>query len=53
MNLFLVVGAAALLPAAPPDYTRDVKPLLAKACVGCHGPDKQRASLRLDTAAAI
>jgi mono/diheme cytochrome c family protein len=53
MNLLLVAGAVALLPAAPADYSRDVKPLLAKACVGCHGPDKQRASLRLDTAAGI
>jgi mono/diheme cytochrome c family protein len=34
------------------DYLRDVKPILTKNCVGCHGPDKQRGSLRLDTAAA-
>jgi hypothetical protein len=53
MNLFLVAGAVALAPAASADYARDVKPLLAKACTGCHGPDKQRASLRLDTAAGI
>ncbi|HEV3263094.1 MAG TPA: DUF1549 domain-containing protein, partial [Gemmataceae bacterium] len=41
------VGAAELV-----DYVRDVKPILAKNCTACHGPDKQRSGLRLDTAAA-
>jgi hypothetical protein len=35
------------------DFTREVKPILDKHCVGCHGPDKQRASLRTDTARAL
>jgi mono/diheme cytochrome c family protein len=35
------------------DYLRDVKPLLARRCVVCHGPAKQKAGLRLDTAAAM
>ncbi|HZT82316.1 MAG TPA: PSD1 and planctomycete cytochrome C domain-containing protein [Gemmataceae bacterium] len=39
------------LAAEPADYLRDVKPILARHCAACHGPDKQRASLRLDTAA--
>ena len=30
------------------DFLRDVKPILDKACVGCHGLEKQRAGLRLD-----
>jgi Protein of unknown function (DUF1549)/Protein of unknown function (DUF1553)/Planctomycete cytochrome C len=30
-----------------------VKPILAQHCVKCHGPDKQRGGLRLDTAAAV
>jgi len=34
------------------DYTRDVKPLLAKHCVDCHGAKLPRGKLRLDTAAA-
>lgn len=34
------------------DYLRDVKPLLAKHCVSCHGAEKPRGGLRLDTAAA-
>ncbi len=32
----------------PVDFDRDVKPILAKHCVSCHGPDKQRGDLRLD-----
>lgn len=37
---------------APVDYTRDVKPLLARHCVDCHGEKLPRGKLRLDTAAA-
>jgi mono/diheme cytochrome c family protein len=44
-------------PPAPPtarevDYARQVKPLLTRHCVGCHGAARPRAGLRLDTAAA-
>jgi hypothetical protein len=43
------------VPAPPPrervDYARDVQPILAKNCVSCHGPDKQRGGLRLDRGA--
>jgi hypothetical protein len=35
------------------DFARDVQPILAKHCLTCHGPDKQKNGLRLDTAAAI
>ncbi len=34
------------------DYLRDIKPMLAKHCVACHGATRPRARLRLDTAAA-
>ena len=34
------------------DYTRDIKPILTKRCITCHGAEKQRSSLRLDTAKA-
>src|SRR6516162_4690005 len=34
------------------DYVRDVKPVLAKHCTSCHGAQKQRSGLRLDTAKA-
>ena len=32
----------------PVDFAREVRPVLAERCFGCHGPDKQQASLRLD-----
>jgi mono/diheme cytochrome c family protein len=35
------------------DYARDVKPVLMKHCVGCHGALKQESALRVDTAALL
>lgn len=32
----------------PVDYARDIKPLLARHCGGCHGAKKQEGGLRLD-----
>src|SRR5579885_2624793 len=43
-----LVGSATA--ADPPDYTPDVKPVLTKHCLSCHGPEKQRSGSRLDTA---
>ncbi len=34
------------------DFVRDVEPILVKRCSECHGPDQQKAGLRLDTRAA-
>jgi mono/diheme cytochrome c family protein len=30
------------------DFARDVRPILASSCYACHGPEKQKAGLRLD-----
>ena len=30
-------------------FRQNVKPLLQKYCVDCHGPDKQKGDMRLDT----
>ena len=30
------------------DYTREVRPILANRCFGCHGPRQQQSGLRLD-----
>ena len=32
-----------------PNFERDVKPILAKLCYSCHGAEKQKGKLRLDT----
>jgi mono/diheme cytochrome c family protein len=34
------------------EYARTIKPLLAAQCVSCHGVERPKAGLRLDTAAA-
>ncbi|MDB6071275.1 MAG: hypothetical protein JWL81_2446 [Verrucomicrobiales bacterium] len=45
----LVLTAIQPTPAAPPDYTAQIKPLLRQRCYACHGALKQKADLRLDT----
>ncbi|MBY0524613.1 MAG: PSD1 and planctomycete cytochrome C domain-containing protein [Gemmataceae bacterium] len=32
------------------EFKRDIQPMLARACVSCHGPGKSKAGLRLDRA---
>ncbi len=34
-------------------YTTDIKPMFEKSCVGCHGPEKAKGKLRLDTLPAV
>lgn len=44
-----------LLPSpasAAVDYLREIKPILARDCVKCHGATQQKGGLQLDTAAA-
>jgi mono/diheme cytochrome c family protein len=51
--LSVVLSLAVTVRAAEPeDYLRDVKPILQRRCYACHGALKQKAGLRLDTAAA-
>ena len=42
---------AKLPPAAttPVDFVRDIQPLFAARCLNCHGPEKQKGELRLDS----
>jgi hypothetical protein len=57
--LFSVAGLAARVSAAEPDaagiefFERKVRPLLAENCYTCHGEEKQKNHLRLDSPAAI
>jgi mono/diheme cytochrome c family protein len=45
----LVAQAQPQHPAsAKVDYEKDVQPLLAQNCYGCHGPEVQQSGLRLD-----
>lgn len=39
-------GAA---PLSAVDFQRDIEPIFQKHCVKCHGPEKQKGKLRLDT----
>jgi len=39
--------------AAKIDFDRDVRPILASHCVGCHGPSKQKGGFRLDDRKAL
>lgn len=53
--VLLVLGVlrSGSLPAAPVDFNRDIRPLLASRCFSCHGPDakERQADLRLDVEA--
>ena len=39
--------------AAPPDFQKDIQPLMTKYCVECHGASKPKAGVRLDSYDAI
>lgn len=56
LSIFLASIAAAVAclgaagPASVPDFTREVRPILADHCFACHGPDEKarKGGLRLD-----
>src|SRR5579872_291595 len=35
------------------DYAADIKPILARHCTSCHGSEKQKSGLRLDSVSAV
>jgi hypothetical protein len=35
------------------DFAKQIKPLLERSCIACHGPDKQRSGFRVDSREAI
>ncbi|MEQ8790155.1 MAG: PSD1 and planctomycete cytochrome C domain-containing protein [Pirellulaceae bacterium] len=43
-------GELACADEQPVDYLRDVKPIFARHCTKCHGPEKRQSGLRLDAA---
>jgi Planctomycete cytochrome C len=34
-------------------YSKDIKPMFEKSCIKCHGPEKQKGKLRLDSLDAV
>ena len=61
LTLSLAVAHATIDPAKLPPtskqtgvtFEKDIKPLFEVSCAKCHGTEKQKAKLRLDTVAAI
>lgn len=53
--LLAPIGFAATSVAAPLEFNRDIRPILADTCFACHGPDPaaRKAGLRLDTEAGF
>src|ERR1051325_6945161 len=50
------VDVSKLPPAATKQgvtYDKDIKPIFEKTCFKCHGPEKQKAKLRVDSLAAV
>src|SRR5262245_31001873 len=45
----LLLSLPCLKAADSVDFTKDIKPILELHCVKCHGPEKPRGKLRLDT----
>jgi len=51
-KVWLICIFASLPLTAAVDYERDVKPIFARSCVGCHGQKLQSSGFRLDDPAA-
>jgi hypothetical protein len=51
--LALVGSASMAADPTPPDYARQIKPLLKGRCYACHGALEHKAGLRLDTGVSI
>src|SRR5215469_7891549 len=42
-------GAARVYADAKVDFAKDIQPIFQQSCVKCHGPEKQKGDLRLDS----
>ena len=47
--LLLAFAFGGLANGADVDFKKDIAPVIQKSCLECHGPQKQKADLRLDT----
>ena len=50
--VLVLTGSAVGAPQEQVKFNRDVRPILSQNCFSCHGPAKQKAGLRLDSAEA-
>ena len=51
--LLAIVGARGVHAEDKVDFARQIQPILREACLDCHGPEKQKGKLRLDTREAL
>ncbi len=52
--LGILLGQSASTPVVEgPDYLREIKPILTRRCVACHGVLQQKSGLRVDTASGL
>jgi mono/diheme cytochrome c family protein len=51
--LALALASGLSRAAEPVNFAREVQPILERACVQCHGPEKQKGKLRLDSGEAL
>lgn len=49
----LLLASIGLSAADTPTYAKHIQPILADRCYSCHGPEKQKGELRLDSVEAI
>lgn len=51
--LILIIALFSAIPGDEAFFEANVRPVLARHCIKCHGPEKQSGGLRLDSAAAL
>jgi hypothetical protein len=51
-SLIVAISLVGQSVSAAVDFAKEIEPILIKRCSECHGPDKQKADLRLDSRAA-
>ncbi len=49
LTCLALLGFGTFATAAEPVYATDIRPILADNCYECHGPDKAKGGLRLDS----
>ena len=49
LALLAILCAGRVRAATPLDYDKDVRPVLENRCFKCHGPEKQKGKMRLDS----